>query len=220
MNEVKIVLVGDDAVGKTSLAITYSTGDFPSDYIPTVSDTIMENQVQGGENHAISVWDTVGSDDYDRLRPLSYPQTSLFLVCFSVTNRDSFESVSQKWIPEISHHTPDVKWMLVGTKSDLRSENGVVTSEEGPGPGEATKRIRLCGMLIPEPDERFSSLRKVCFDRREPNGRTKEEGILQPIHDRIQEIDFNHRVRGLKPRRSRKPGVRPEFHDGVSSPLT
>ncbi len=130
MNEVKIVLVGDDGVGKTSLAVTYSTGDFPNDYIPTVSDTIIENQVHDGENYAISVWDTVGSDDYDRLRPLSYPQTNLFLVCFSVTNRSSFDSVSLKWIPEISHHAPDAKWILVGTKSDLRGENETVTRDE------------------------------------------------------------------------------------------
>ena len=49
MNDVKIVLVGDDAVGKTSLAITFSTGDSPNDYIPTVSDTIVENLVIDGE---------------------------------------------------------------------------------------------------------------------------------------------------------------------------
>ena len=130
MKDVKIVLVGDDAVGKTSLAITYSTGKFPKDYIPTVTDTFEKTQVQGGEGHTISVWDTAGADDYDRLRPLSYPQTSLFLVCFSVTNRGSFDSVSQKWIHEISNYTPEAKWVLVGTKSDLRSEHGVVTQQE------------------------------------------------------------------------------------------
>lgn len=139
MNDVKIVLVGDDAVGKTSLAITYSTGDFPNDYIPTVSDTIMENKVHDGESLAVSVWDTVGSDDYDRLRPLSYPETNLFLVCFSVTNRDSFDSVSQKWIPEISHHAPDAKWILVGTRSDIRDEQGVVTQDEAQALVEQSK---------------------------------------------------------------------------------
>lgn len=130
MNDSKIVLVGDDAVGKTSLALTHSTGEFPRDYIPTVTDTFEMTLDQSGRGHTISVWDTVGSDDYDRLRPLSYPQTKLFLVCFSVTNRGSFDSVSQKWIPEIRHHNPETKWVLVGTKSDLRSEHGVVTHKE------------------------------------------------------------------------------------------
>ena len=51
-------------------------------------------------------------------------------MCFSINNRDSFDSVSQKWIPEISHHAPEAKWVLVGTKSDLRSENDVVTRAE------------------------------------------------------------------------------------------
>jgi small GTP-binding protein len=126
-------------VGKTSLAITYSTGELPYDYIPTVADTFEKTHVQGGESHNISVWDTAGSDDYDRLRPLSYPQTDLFLVCFSVTNRDSFDSVSQKWIPEISHHLPEAKWVLVGTKSDLRTEHGAVTSEEAQDLAELLK---------------------------------------------------------------------------------
>ena len=46
--------------------------------------------------------------DYDRLRPLSYPQTDVFLVCFSVISPASFENVKEKWIPEITHHCPKV----------------------------------------------------------------------------------------------------------------
>ena len=52
------------------------------------------------------LFDTAGQEDYDRLRPLSYPQTDVFLVCFSVVKPDSFENVKEKWIPEIRHHCP------------------------------------------------------------------------------------------------------------------
>merc|ERR1719316_2479135 len=69
----------------------------------------------------LGLWDTAGQEDYDRLRPLSYPQTDVFLVAFSLISRASFENVKQKWWPELKHHCPGVPTILVGTKLDLRS---------------------------------------------------------------------------------------------------
>ena len=68
----------------------------------------------------LGLWDTAGQEDYDRLRPLSYPQTDVFLTCFSIVNPASFENVRAKWYPEISHHCPNTPLILVGTKVDLR----------------------------------------------------------------------------------------------------
>merc|ERR1711981_999026 len=70
----------------------------------------------------LGLWDTAGQEDYDRLRPLSYPQTDVFLICFSVVSNASFENVKQKWVPEIEHHAPGVPLILVGTKGDLRQD--------------------------------------------------------------------------------------------------
>lgn len=56
-------------------------------------------------------------EDYDRLRPLSYPQTDVFLLCFDVSNEDSFENVGEKWLPELAHHIPDVPVLIVGCKA-------------------------------------------------------------------------------------------------------
>lgn len=68
---------------------------------------------------------STGQEDYDRLRPLSYPQTDVFLVCFSVTSPASFENVKEKWFPEVHHHCPGVPCLIVGTQVDLRDDPAV-----------------------------------------------------------------------------------------------
>jgi len=77
----------------------------------------------GGEPYTLGLFDTAGQEDYDRLRPLSYPQTDVFLVCFSVVSPASFENVKEKWVPEITHHCPKTPFLLVGTQSDLRDSS-------------------------------------------------------------------------------------------------
>ena len=56
---------------------------------------------------SLNLWDTAGQQDYDRLRPLSYPQTDCFIVCYAVTSSNSFENVRTKWIPEVQFHCKD-----------------------------------------------------------------------------------------------------------------
>jgi cell division control protein 42 len=154
----RCVVVGDGAVGKTCLLISYTTNKFPSEYVPTVFDnyavTVMwvdthnlrqspgyktihhssfDEDYQltwicfriGDEPYTLGLFDTAGQEDYDRLRPLSYPQTDVFLVCFSVTSPASFENVREKWFPEVHHHCPGVPCLIVGTQVDLRDDLSV-----------------------------------------------------------------------------------------------
>jgi cell division control protein 42 len=79
----------------------------------------------GDEPYTLGLFDTAGQEDYDRLRPLSYPQTDVFLVCFSVTSPASFENVREKWFPEVHHHCPGVPCLIVGTQVDLREDTSV-----------------------------------------------------------------------------------------------
>ncbi|EJS41983.1 rho5p [Saccharomyces arboricola H-6] len=163
MRSIKCVIIGDGAVGKTSLLISYTTNSFPTDYVPTVFDNYsttiaiptvsvddplgLDNGNGKGESLSsesslpsterrlfkINLWDTAGQEDYDRLRPLCYPQTDIFLICFSVSEHASFANVTEKWLPELkqtsniegtSLYTKLRKYpiLLVGTKSDLRDD--------------------------------------------------------------------------------------------------
>ena len=63
-----------------------------------------------------------GQEDYDRLRPLSYPDTDVILMCFSVDSRDSLENIQAKWVPEIHHFCPNVPYLLIATKKDFRND--------------------------------------------------------------------------------------------------
>ena len=72
----------------------------------------------------LALWDTAGQEDYDRLRPLSYPDTDVILMCFSIDSPDSLENIPEKWNPEVKHFCPNVPIILVGNKKDLRNDEG------------------------------------------------------------------------------------------------
>jgi len=137
---IKLVVVGDGAVGKTSLLISYATKKFPTEYVPTVFENYTAQMKRGEENILLHLWDTAGQEDYDRLRPLSYPGADVVLLCFALVTRDSLEAIREKWFPEVNHYVPNIPHILVGTKVDLRdsktadphtSEYDPITTKEG-----------------------------------------------------------------------------------------
>ena len=129
----KIVVVGDGGVGKTSLLITYTENRFPLDYVPTIFDNFTTSVIHNEVKLEVTLVDTAGKEEYSRLRSLSYPETNLFLCCFSVASETSFSNIKTKWFPETKHYEPNASFLLVGTKSDLRDSEekyDFVTREE------------------------------------------------------------------------------------------
>mmetsp|Transcript_17513 Transcript_17513/g.19694 ORF Transcript_17513/g.19694 Transcript_17513/m.19694 type:complete len:200 (+) Transcript_17513:19-618(+) len=139
--KIKCVVVGDGAVGKTSLLMSYGHDSFPTEYVPTVFDNYSATVEVDGKAVTLSLWDTAGQEDYDRLRPLSYPGTDVFLVCYCLVDPESFENVTKKWLPELKTNAQPVPIILVGTKLDLKgneeylAEKGITPVDSSQGDG-------------------------------------------------------------------------------------
>jgi len=121
-NTIKCVVIGDARVGKTSLVRSYATNEFPGPYTPTASDTYSVNVLVASKPITFSLTDTGGNENYDQLRLIAYPNTDIFLCCFSIVNPTSFEQVRSKWFPEITSQCPNTPIILVGTKMDLSTD--------------------------------------------------------------------------------------------------
>uniref|UniRef100_A0A8C2AA84 Ras homolog family member Cb n=1 Tax=Cyprinus carpio TaxID=7962 RepID=A0A8C2AA84_CYPCA len=113
----KLVIVGDGACGKTCLLIVFSKDQFPEVYVPTVFENYIADIEVDGKQVELALWDTAGQEDYDRLRPLSYPDTDVILMCFSIDSPDMFFFCSLRIRGK--KHFPNV---IFCNKKDLRND--------------------------------------------------------------------------------------------------
>lgn len=120
LDSVKCVLVGDAAVGKTALLLRFTSETFPDSYKPTVYENTGVEVFLDGIQISLGLWDTAGSDSFKGIRPLSYQQADVVLMCFSVANRNSFLSLRNKWVTEIRTHLPRIPILVVATQTDQR----------------------------------------------------------------------------------------------------
>jgi len=121
----KCVVVGDGAVGKTCMLSVYARKGFPKKYIPTIFDNYSATVEVEGSPIQLHLWDTAGQEEFDKLRFLSYPDTDVFIICFSVDNLITFSNVREKWIQDVKDHlrpTGRASVILAGTKCDLRQD--------------------------------------------------------------------------------------------------
>lgn len=140
----KVVLVGDGACGKTCLLEVFRNNRFPREYVPTVVDNFVKVIEFDEKKVSLALWDTAGQDDYDAIRPLSYRETDLVIICYSIENRGHISNIENKWLAEVKNYCPNAKIFLVALKKDLRSDPTVdksklITEEEG---REVAKRIK------------------------------------------------------------------------------
>ncbi|KAG9724202.1 hypothetical protein KCU59_g15811, partial [Aureobasidium melanogenum] len=100
----------------------FTRGYFPTVYEPTVFENYVHDIFIDNVHVELSLWDTAGQEEFDRLRSLSYDDTHAIMLCFSVDSPDSLENVESKWVAEIAENCPGVKLVLVALKCDLREQ--------------------------------------------------------------------------------------------------
>lgn len=132
-SNIKCTVVGDGAIGKTSLIVSYTTNDYPQHYQPTVHDFYTVRLTVADKPVTFQLIDTAGQEQFNVIRRLSYHQSNIFLVCFNLIDPISFQNVKERWIPELKEHAPKVPFILVGLKSDGRtlSKAKSVKTDEG-----------------------------------------------------------------------------------------
>ncbi|ELR18275.1 small GTPase RAC, putative [Acanthamoeba castellanii str. Neff] len=175
--DVKVMVVGDGAVGKTCMLISYTTNSFPGEYVPTVFDNYTANTVVEGNPV------NLGSGEYDQLRPLSYPGTDVFIICFSLTSPESFDNVKNKWVPEVTHFNPKTPIILVGTKLDLRDNEETIASlkQHNLAPIQFVKNLSLvfeeaCKAVFVDHTQKTGKDKK---DKKGGGDKEKKECIMQ-----------------------------------------
>lgn len=89
---------------------------------PTVFENYVHDIFIDNVHVELSLWDTAGQEEFDRLRSLSYDDTHAIMLCFSVDSPDSLENVESKWVGEIAENCPGVRLVLVALKCDLREQ--------------------------------------------------------------------------------------------------
>jgi len=98
-----------------------------SEYIPTMFDNFSAIEELDGDLVNVILWDTAGQEDYETIRTNTcFPNTHVFVLCFSIVHPDSFHNVRQKWLEELKKSCPDTPFILVGTKTDLRNDEETV----------------------------------------------------------------------------------------------
>ncbi|KAI5607323.1 rho-related GTP-binding protein RhoH, partial [Silurus asotus] len=145
---VKCVLVGDCAVGKTALLVRFTSETFPDSYRPTVYENTGVDVFMDGVQISLGLWDTAGNDTFHQIRPMSYQQADVVLLCYSVANPSTLASIQQKWMAEVRQYLPRVPVLVVGTQTDHREmgpyRDRCTTASEGK---KVAHEIRAKGYL-------------------------------------------------------------------------
>ena len=155
-NAIKLVLLGDSGVGKTSIVTQYVSGSAPENVNPTIGAAFVTKDVLiDGQQLELLIWDTAGQEVYRGLAPMYYRSALIAFIVYDVTKAESFDSVSY-WIKELKTNVEESIIILVcGNKIDLEekraiefqsaqamaSENGALYAETSASTGAGIDRM-------------------------------------------------------------------------------
>ncbi len=125
----KLVLLGDTAVGKTSLVHKYAEDRFKEDYKATLGTNIVMKNIEIEQIESkvrLILWDIAGQDKYEKSRHAYYEGCAGALFIYDITRYSSFENIEFKWLKDYKKYVKDKdSYILIGNKNDLENQRGV-----------------------------------------------------------------------------------------------
>ncbi|KAJ3878951.1 P-loop containing nucleoside triphosphate hydrolase protein [Lentinula edodes] len=179
----KVVVCGDGACGKTSLLNVFTRGFFTQVYEPTVFENYVHDIYVDDQLVELSLWDTAGQEEFDRLRSLSYAETHVVMICFSVDNPISLENIETKWLDEILEFCPGVKLVLVALKCDLRDDYSI------------KERLQRYGTHPVQYEEGLAVARRIRASRYLECSSKHNRGVTEVFHEAAR-VSLSSRNRG------------------------
>ena len=127
----KYIIIGDAAVGKSNLLLRYAHGQFKDEYQLTIGVEFGAKNISINDKiYRIQIWDTAGQENFRSITRAYYKNSVCALVVYDITNRDSFNNISN-WVEDCKNQSPKTIFMvLVGNKSDLNDKR-VISVDEG-----------------------------------------------------------------------------------------
>ena len=127
----KVVILGDAAVGKTSLINQFVEGSFNEDYKPTLGANIVRKDVNLNNTKVrLIMWDLAGQEKYNVIRSMYYQGCTGTLIVYDITRYNTFDNVNAKWLKDFKNYVKkEGAYILIGNKSDLKDQRAVSTEE-------------------------------------------------------------------------------------------
>lgn len=129
--EVKVVLLGDTGVGKSSLVLRFITNEFKPYVESTIGASFMSKLVLDADGSPIKfqIWDTAGQEKYHSLAPMYYKGAAAAIVVYDITKHKTYNTLKD-WIAELRAQGPeDIVLAIAGNKSDLEDDRQVSREE-------------------------------------------------------------------------------------------
>ena len=127
--KLKLLIIGDSSVGKTSMLLNYTDNYFPESHLATIGVEYKVKQITTDKyNIALQIWDTAGQERFRSITKSFFRNTNGIIFVYDITNRKSFQNVKE-WIKDSEAHDSVFEKLLVGNKIDLEEKRAVKTDE-------------------------------------------------------------------------------------------
>lgn len=163
----KVVLLGEGAVGKTSLVLRYVENKFNEKHITTLQASFLQKKLNiGGRRVNLSIWDTAGQERFHALGPIYYRDSNGALLVYDITDEDSFHRV-KNWVKELKKMLGnDISLCIVGNKTDLEKDRHVqVEQAESYAASVGAKHFHASAKLNKGIDDIFLDLSKRMMEK-------------------------------------------------------